>query len=87
MNLRDDSELVLPADSIIQTAPSIRVHWEDFDSDSFLEKGALEPGEDPYAGTNHNRTACEQIVFHRELPDMREPQLVLLVLSDEHTEV
>ncbi len=70
--LRDEAELVLPPNCILQSAPSSRVHWKDFDIDAFLEKGQLKPDENPYETYQINRTISDTILYYRQLPDPRE---------------
>ncbi len=60
--------------SVLLPKPATSRSWRDFDIDAFLEKEALAPGEDPYSKKKFNRTASDEIVYNRQLPDARPSQ-------------
>ncbi|XP_049941023.1 polypeptide N-acetylgalactosaminyltransferase 2 [Schistocerca serialis cubense] len=51
-----------------------RLAWGYFDERSYVQKGALRPGEDPYARNRFNQQASDRLPSNRDIPDERSPQ-------------
>jgi polypeptide N-acetylgalactosaminyltransferase len=50
------------------------IPWNKFDTEKFLEKDRLKPGEDRYAANKFNQAASDAIAMDRPISDSREPK-------------
>lgn len=50
-----------------------RMNWNYFDESSYIAKGGLREGEDPYVRNRFNQEASDNLPSNREIPDTRNP--------------
>ncbi|CAI4225303.1 unnamed protein product [Auanema sp. JU1783] len=62
----------VPAETILLPKPEPILPWHEFDSDSYVRKGAWEEGEDKYAKNKFNQAASDAEKIDRPIMDSRE---------------
>lgn len=48
-------------------------NWDYFDENSYISRGSLRAGEDPYIRNRFNQQASDSLSSNREIPDTRHP--------------
>lgn len=52
---------------------SPRITWDYFDEVSYVQRGGLRAGEDPYVRNRFNQEASDRLPSNRDIPDTRNP--------------
>ena len=69
-NYNTNNDLLLATHS--ETSPG-RVSWDYFDERTYISRGALREGEDPYVRNRFNQQASDSLPSNRDIPDTRHP--------------